>query len=164
MHVANVGSSLVEGDASASGLDAFLLMPPFRHRDGVSTGESAPSFAAASSSVPRECIPATATSSAERSKEKLVGPVTETTRDHKNRHFPFNESCPRCHWIKKGDQWSQKYGRVPEGRRTPLTGEYWCMPRQPRRGGQWALGCTVCALVNESYSRGSKTPGTSAKH
>ena len=56
---------------------------------------------------------------------------------------------------------------MAEGRRTPLTGEYWCMPRQPRRGGHWALGCTVCTLVNESYIAGSKTPsrtpGTSAK-
>ena len=80
------------------------------------------------------------------------------------RHGPFNERCPRCYWIKKGEQWSQQYGRVPEGRRTPLTGEYWCVPRQPRRGGQWALGCTVCALVNESYKLGLKTAGTSAKH
>ena len=64
--------------------------------------------------------------------------------------------------------WTQSYGRVPEGRRTPLIGEYWCMPRQPRRGGHWALGCTVCALVSESDAPGlktpSQTPGTSAKH
>ena len=105
-----------------------------------------------------------ASSSIERSEEELVGPVTESNRDHMRRHWPFNESCPRCHWIKEGDQWSQQNGRVPEGRRTPLTGEYWCMPRQPRRGGQWALGCTVCALVNESYKPGSKTTRLEAKH
>ena len=98
----------------------------------------------------------------------LVGPVTESTRDHMKRHNPFDVNCPRCHWIKNGDKWSESCGKVPAGRQTPLTGEYWCMPRQPRRGGQWALGCTVCALVNESNAPGTKkpsqTPGTSAKN
>ena len=34
--------------------------------------------------------------------KELVGPVTETTEDHKKRHDPPNKSCPRCHWIEKG--------------------------------------------------------------
>ena len=44
----------------------------------------------------------------------------------------------------------RKHGRVPEGRQTPVTGEYWCVPRQRRRGGHWALGCTVCANLKRS--------------
>ena len=44
-----------------------------------------------------------------------------------------------------------------------MTGEFWYAPRQPRRGGHWALGCTVCALVNVSYTRGLKVPNKSAK-
>ena len=53
--------------------------------------------------------------------------------------------------------WSQRFGKVPEGMRTPLTGNYWCTPRQHRRGGTWAIGCTVCALVNESHTNASTT-------
>ena len=157
-------------------------MPPFRHRKGVGTVTSGPSHAAGSSipptrqyirsssaagpSILRKSVPARSAKVASHrgsSKDDLVGPVTETTRDHMKRHWPFNEHCPRCHWIKKGDEWRQRHGRVPEGHRTPLTGEFWCMPRQPRRGGQWALGCTVCGLVNESCIRGEKTTGKSAK-
>ena len=144
-------------------------MPPFRHREGVCT--------AADSSSPRKDVPASsgagtshsgprtiARSAAAQSKEELVGPVTETTGDHKRRHRPcyFYTNCPRCQWIQNGDQWCQEYARVPESHRTPWTGEYWCVPRQASRGGQWALGCTVCALVNESCARGSGTPGKSA--
>ena len=145
-------------------------MPPFRHRDGVDAAKSVPSYAA-DTSTPRKYFPASsvnvtphngrrpvASSSTKQSNATLVGLVTETTRDHMKRHYPFNESCPRCHWIKKGEKWSQNFGRVPISLRTPLTGEYWCTPRKPRRGGHWALGCTVCALANESYAPGSTTP------
>ena len=134
------------------------------------TTKSVPSYDAGSS-TPREYFPArsaketphkgprsVASSSTEQSKEELVGPVTETTRDHKKRHHPFNDDCPRCHWIKMGEKWSQTCGKVPECCRNHRTGEYWCKPRQPRRGGHWALGCTVCALVNESNAPSKKTP------
>ena len=136
---------------------SFLEMPPFRHRRGA----SAPRYYAAGSRGPRTDFPASSAevtshsgprpaARSEKELEELVGPATETTRDHQRRHWPFNESCPRCHWIKKGDQLLRKYGRVPEGRQTPVTGEYWCVPRQRRRGGHWALGCTVCANLKRS--------------
>ena len=103
-------------------------------------------------------------STAQQAMKELVGPVTETREDHMKRHDPPNESCPRCHWIQKGAELTKRFGKVPEGMRTPLTGNYWCMPRQPRRGGTWAIGCTVCALVNESHAPASTTrPNRAAK-
>ena len=95
--------------------------------------------------------------------EELVGEVTESTPDHKKRHCPFNQGCPRCHWIKRGEKLCQKYGRVRE-ELIPLTGEFWPQPRQPSRGGHWALGCAVCALLNEAYTSGMNIPYGSAKH
>ena len=136
-------------------------MPPFRHRAGLGTAESGPY--AAGSSGPRNEFPAssaavtshsgprpTACSAAAQSEEELVGPVTEGLKEHLRRHTPFNGSCLRCQWIEEGDEWFEKYGRVPEGFRTPCTGENWIRPRHPRRGGQWGLGYTVCALVHTS--------------
>ena len=132
-----------------------------------------PSYTAGSSTMLIESRPAMAqpgprhhkaSSTAQQAMKELVGPVTETTQDHMKRHDPPNESCPRCHWIQKGEQLSQRLGKVPEAMRTPLTGNYWCMPRQHRRGGTWAIGCMVCALVNESHTPASTTrPNRAAK-
>ena len=154
--------------SSAAGSSAHRTHP--LASSAKATTKSVPSFDAGSptfrkyppvrsaKATPHKGPRSVASSSTEQSKEELVGPVTETTRDHKKRHHPFNDDCPRCHWIKMGEKWSQTCGKVPEGRRTPMTGEYWCVPRQPRRGGHWALGCTVCALVNESNALSKKTP------
>ena len=166
-------------------------MPPFVQRKGVHAASSGPSSAAgcsftkgsypshaaggANSSPSRKkqntslsSAAGTATnagSATPLSMKALVGDVTETTEEHMKRHFPFNESCPRCQWIRHGDKWNEKYCIVPSSQRTPLTGEYWCVPRQPRRGGKWALGCTVCALAHESNTRGSnnRVSGLSAR-
>ena len=165
-------------------------MPPFRHSKNVTQRTTEPSHVAgkidsirqkqqanqspaASTSVtrnpPKGKSPKGSTdseagsragTSAQQNVEELVGPVTETTESHQRRHCPFNDSCTRCHWIQEGSKWVRKHGRVPAGHRTPLTGEFWLQPRQPRRGGQWALGCSICALVSESCNRAVE----SAKH
>ena len=158
-------------------------MKPFVHRKGVDKARSGPSSAAGFSTPPRS-LPVSSckgrTTRAQRLEqrmaaakqrldavkgpiEKLVGEVTESTPDHKIRHWPFLWNCPRCHWIKKGEEFCQKYGRV-HAKLIPLTGEFWLQPRQPRRGGHWALGCAVCALLNEAYTSGMDIPYESAKH
>jgi hypothetical protein len=77
--------------------------------------------------------------------EALVGPATETRKEHELRHGNGMRSCPRCRWYRWGDRWLVTYGSVSHARAGPRQTVVWVAERPPRWGGAWGLGCTFCA-------------------
>ena len=71
-----------------------------------------------------------------------VGPCTETREEHLKRHDGGRKTCPRCRYYLFGDAWTATYGSFASQSRDKTV---WLDERPARRGGCWALGCSVCA-------------------
>ena len=55
------------------------------------------------------------------------------------------QTCPRCRWSRKGDQWKCAYGKfISTAGESPET-VVWLAERPLRLQGAWGLGCTICA-------------------
>jgi hypothetical protein len=77
--------------------------------------------------------------------EALVGPVTETRKEHELRHGKGMRNCPRCRWYLWGHRWMASYGSISHDRAGPRKKVFWAAERPVRWGGAWGLGCTFCA-------------------
>jgi hypothetical protein len=77
--------------------------------------------------------------------ESLVGPVTETRKEHELRHGTGMRTCPRCRWYEWGHRWMATYGSVSHAHAGPCKRVVWVAERPVRWGGAWGLGCTFCA-------------------
>ncbi len=92
---------------------------------------------------------------------ELVGLATETKAEHARRHSPAVASCPRCLFMRRRQQWLEKYGStcttaggIRRGRGERIV---WIAERPPHWGGPWAIGCLVCAQALLRLPAGSKS-------
>ena len=78
--------------------------------------------------------------------DAAVGSVRESREDHIARHGGGLRTCPRCRWHTRGGEWVCSYGMFvrPQGSRT-RENVAWLAERPTRFGGEWGLGCIVCA-------------------
>ena len=76
----------------------------------------------------------------------VVGGVQETRQDHLTRHGGGQRTCPRCRWYKHGDFWTCSYGKLYSQLHSgPRENVLWLAERPVRWGGEWGLGCSICA-------------------
>ena len=95
----------------------------------------------------------------------VVGSVAEGREEHLARHGGGLRTCPRCRWHKRGAEWVCSYGSFvrQQGSRA-RENVVWLAERPTRFGGEWGLGCTVCAWFAGRAcggSEGSCEPSTS---
>ncbi len=92
--------------------------------------------------------------------DAVVGSVREGREEHLARHGGGLRTCPRCRWHKRGAEWVCSYGKfVRQQCSRARENVAWLAERPERFGGEWGLGCTVCAwFANRAFSeqRGSE--------
>jgi hypothetical protein len=80
--------------------------------------------------------------------EAIGGPVTETREEHLHRHAHlYHTQCPRCKFYKFGAKWAAKYGSEMhhDASRRVKHAQRWLHERPSHLGGDWGIGCTLCA-------------------
>ena len=77
--------------------------------------------------------------------DETVGPVTESKEAHLRRHNGGLYACPRCRWYMFGSTWITNYGCLDTRGTGPREKVVWLAERPQRWGGNWGLGCALCA-------------------
>ena len=106
-------------------------------------------------SIKRTRIPVVETTSI-----SVVGCAAETEVEHRARHSHQPLSCARCKCARYRDAWLMKYGSFGHDARGRRERVVWFSERPARLGGEWAVGCLICAAM---LHRLSSEPGTGAK-
>ena len=75
----------------------------------------------------------------------IVGPVDESAEAHRARHPKPRPHCARCQWLQWGPQWKRRQGSCLVERNRRDERIEWVAERSTPLGGQWGLGCLVCA-------------------
>jgi hypothetical protein len=95
--------------------------------------------------------------------EAIGGPVTETREEHLHRHAHlYHTQCPRCKFYKFEAKWAAKYGSEMhhDPSRRVKHAQRWLHERPSHLGGDWGIGCTLCAhlLARISETRRRDNP------
>ena len=72
-------------------------------------------------------------------------------------------TCPRCRWYRQGGAWICSYGQLvcQPCRAGPRENVVWLAERPDRWGGEWGLGCNICAfLANRATGPESGSPSS----
>ena len=83
-----------------------------------------------------------------------VGPISETREEHLRRHGGGRRSCPCCRWYIYGPEWAKHHSCMKESRIAGLRDFIWVAERPSKWGGEWALGCIVCAAAAARVTTG----------
>ena len=86
--------------------------------------------------------------------DATVGSVRESREDHLARHGGGLRTCPRCRWHARGAEWVCSDGMfVRQQCSRARENVAWLAERPTRFGGEWGLGCTVCAwFANRAFT------------
>ena len=78
---------------------------------------------------------------------KLVGLARESEAEHRQTHPKPRFDCPRCRFIVFGNAWKQGPAALTHAAHGKRERVAWLAERPPEYGGDWALGCALCAAL-----------------